>query len=440
MPEAAVYLLRSGAALALFYGFYWLVLRRETFFALNRAYLLGAAGLSLALPLLRVPSPFLTTVIYAARPAAAFDPGPIPASPSGFGLLEFLGVAYLAGAGLFLLLFLVRLGRLALLVGRCGCVRHHGLKIVLCGHAGESFSFFNIVFLNKANVPERDMDRVLAHELAHVRQYHSADIVFTELLTVIQWFNPFVWPYKSSLRETHEYLADRAVIAQGCGLARYQLLIVEQHVGGRLLELASSFRTSQIKRRIDMLSRQQTKGLSRWKPLLILPLAVALVLAFAEARTVVKADPGAAAMQSGQEKLEKSGTQAKPTEEEMVKALQEKMKQLQDMKTKNTEMMAKLEAKLKEAPNDEAKEMVLAKMKEQKVMALEIGAKERMLQMKKAELALTKETDPATKAELKAKMKELQVEAENYAKKAEALREAEVKKAKAAAEKKVEKK
>jgi hypothetical protein len=422
MSEAAVYLIRSGAALALFYAFYWLVLRRETFFVLNRAYLLGAAGLSLALPLLRVPSPFLPAVIYTARPAAALVPGSVPASPPGVGPIEVLAAVYLAGAAFFLLLFFVRLGRLALLVRRCGCVRHHGLKVVLCGHAGESFSFFNIVFLNKANVPERDMDRVLAHELAHVRQYHSADIVFTELLTVIQWFNPFVWPYKSSLRETHEYLADRAVIAQGCGLARYQLLIVEQHVGGRLLELASSFRTSQIKRRIDMLSRQQTKGLSRWKPLLILPLAAVLVLAFAEARTVVKADPGAAAMLSGQEKVEKSAPPAKLSEEEMAKALQAKMLQIKDMKLKNEQTLAKLREQL-EATSDKAEqEKIQEAMKEQKLMALDIGAKERMLQMKKAELALAKETDPAKKAGLEAKMKELQVEAEDYAKKAETVR------------------
>ena len=181
------------------------------------------------------------------------------------------------------------------MAARCGCERHRGLRVVLCGHPGESFSFFNFVFLNKAKIPDGDVDRILAHELAHVRQLHSFDIVFSEILTVVQWFNPFVWPYKRSLRETHEYLADRAVIAQGCSLARYQLLIVEQHVGGRLLELASSFRTSQIKRRITMLSKQETKGLARWKPLLILPLAVAFVLAFAESRTVVQAGPAAVA-------------------------------------------------------------------------------------------------------------------------------------------------
>lgn len=422
MTDLAVYLLRSGASLALFYVFYWLVLRRETFFALNRGFLLGAAGLSLSLPLLRIPSPFLATVVEASGLPSPAVPAAVAAPARGAAPLDILLLVYAAGAGLFLLLFLVRLGRLGVLVARCGCVRQRGLRIVLCGHPGESFSFFNLVFLNKAKIPDSDVDRILAHELAHVRQLHSFDIVFTELLTVIQWFNPFVWPYRSSLRETHEYLADRAVVAQGCSLARYQLLIVEQHVGGQLLELASSFRTSQIKRRIVMLSKQETKGLARWKPLLILPLAVALVLAFAEARTVVKQGPAGAAIAASSSAASPS---QETSEEEMIKGLKEKMLKLEQMKQKNQETMAKLAAKLEEAPDAATKEKLQAEMKEQKVLALEIGAKERTLQMKKIEFAMTRETDAAKKAELGKKLEQVKAEAEEYAKKAEAVRKAE---------------
>ncbi|HSA94733.1 MAG TPA: M56 family metallopeptidase [Acidobacteriota bacterium] len=439
MADLAVYLVRSAAFLALFFAFYWVTLRKETYFVLNRAFLLAAATLSLALPLLRVPSPFFTTVIDASTLGLYEVPTAGVALARAPGLLDVLTAIYAVGAGLFLILFLARLARLALLIGRCGCVRHQGLRVVLCGHPGESFSFFNYVFLNRSKVPEEDMDRVLAHELAHVRQLHSLDIVFSELLTVIQWFNPFVWPYRRSLRETHEYLADRAVIAQGCSLAGYQLLIVEQHVGGKLLELASSFRTSQIKRRIVMLSKQQTKGLARWKPLLVLPLAVALVLVFAESRTVVREGPAA-----GVAPMSASGAppSQEMSEEEMAKALKEKMLQLEDMKKKNAETMAKLEQKLKEAPDAAAKEKVQAAMQEQKVMALDLGVKERSLKMKKLEYALNKETDPAKKTDLEHQLQVLHVETDELMKKAEVARNAKpgLEKEKAAAEKKIEKK
>jgi hypothetical protein len=437
MDDWLAYLLRSGACLALFYAFYRVALRRDTFFALNRAFLLGGAGLSLILPLLRVPSPFFKTMVYASALRSPADPASVLAPSRGAGRPDALLLVYAAGVGLFLLLFLVRIGRLAVLAARCGCERHRGLRIVLCGHPGESFSFFHFVFLNKAKIPEGDRERVLAHELAHVRQLHSIDIVFAELLTAIQWFNPFVWPYRRSLRETHEYLADRAVIAQGCGLARYQLLIVEQHVGGRLLELASSFRTSQIKRRIAMLSKEETKGLARWKPLLILPLALALVLAFAESRTVIQTDPAVVVAQAQDQSGQKGGQQSL-SEEEMDKALKQKALQLEDMKKKNAEMMAKLKQELDQAADEATKEKIQTAMKEQKVMSLEIGAKERMLESKKLEYALQKETNAPKKAALEHKIQVLITESQEYMKKAEELRKAGG--AEKAPEKKVEKK
>lgn len=430
MTDLFVYLLRSGACLALFYSFYRLVLMRDPNFGLNRAFLLGAAGLSLVLPLLRVPSPFFKTVVTASALPSQTDPAFVLAPSSAAGLLDVIFLVYAAGAGSLFVLFLVRIVRLALMAARCGCERHRGLRVVLCGHPGESFSFFSFVFLNKTKIPGGDVDRILAHELAHVRQFHSVDIVLAEILTVIQWFNPFVWPYKRSLRETHEYLADRAVIAQGCSLARYQLLIVEQHVGGRLLELASSFRTSQIKRRITMLTKQETKGLARWKPLLILPLAVAFVLAFAESRTVVQPGPAAVAAPSAA-----PAPSQELSEEQMAKALKEKMAKIEEMKKAGAEKMAQLKAKLEETTDPEVKAEIMAAMKEHKLMSLEIGAKERMIQMKSLEMAMAKEGDSAKKAELEKKIQSLKAESEEYLKKAEEVRKAE-EKAKQAAEKK----
>jgi hypothetical protein len=438
MSDLFPYLLRSGACLALFYAFYRLVLVRDTNFGLNRAFLVGAAVLALVLPIVRVTSPFFKTVVPSS--ALAMNSGPdlgTAAGPAAGGLGPLV-IAYAAGAALTLGLFLARLGRLALMAARCGCQRHRGLRVVLCGHSGESFSFFNFVFLDRDRVPGGDIDRILAHELAHVRQLHSFDIVLSEILTVVQWFNPFVWPYKRSLRETHEYLADRAVIAQGCSLARYQLLIVEQHVGGRLLELASSFRTSQIKRRIAMLSRQETKGLARWKPLLILPLAVVVVLAFAESRTVVRSEPsaGPVSIQAGQESAGKGG--GKPvqlSDEEMAKALKEKSAKIEEMKKLNAETMSKLKVQLEAATSDEEKAKIRDEMQKQKLMSLELGSKERMLQMKKLEMAMVKETDEAKRAELEKKLQTLEAENADAQKKVEEVRKAE-EKAKQASEKK----
>ncbi len=420
MSDLVIYLLRSGACLALFYVFFRLVLEKDTNFGLNRAFLLGSAALSLVLPLVRVPSPFGKTVIHSASPALSISTeGAVSASAAApaIGPADVLVAVYAAGVGLLLLLFVVRIGRLVLMAARCGCERNRGLRIVLCGRAGESFSFFNFVFLNRADIAPEDRDRILTHELAHVRQLHSFDIVVAEFLTVIQWFNPFVWPYRRSLRETHEYLADRAVIAQGCGLARYQLLIVEQHVGGRLLELASSLRTSQIKRRIAMLSKQETKGLARWKPLLILPLALVFILAFAESRTIVVPEAQEAVKPTP---AAEATPVAKPSEEEMIQALKEKWAKLEQAKQKNAEFLEQLKQDIRVATDPAVKEELQAKIKEQKIVGLQIEASERMLRMKKLEWALGKETDAGKKAEMEEKLKQLKVETDEYMKQLEA--------------------
>jgi predicted nucleic acid-binding Zn-ribbon protein len=126
----------------------------------------------------------------------------------------------------------------------------------------------------------------------------------------------------------------------------------------------------------------------------------------------------------------------------MAKALQEKMLQIEDMKKKNAETMAKLKAKLAEAPDAATKEQIQAAMQEQKIMSLDIGVKERSLRMKKLEYALNKETDAAKKTELERELQVLHAETDELMKKAEVARNATpgLKKEKPATETKVEKK
>ena len=429
MDSLFTYLLQSGACLTLFYALYWLALRRETFFTLNRIYLLAAAVLSLLLPLFRLPSPFFQTVIVlpasvAAQPALAAAVG---AATPFLTPLSVLLLVYLSGVTILLARFFLRLAHIARTIRTCGCRRQRGLRLVLCRNNGEPFSFFHFVFLDGEDLPDLEFSRILSHELVHVRQLHSLDILFSELIAIIQWFNPFVWPYKKSLRETHEYLADRAVIAQGCSRTGYQLLIVEQHVGGKLLDYASNFRNSQIKRRLRMLSRKESKGLARLKPLLLLPLALVLVLAMAEPRAVFQSGPEpekAAVTQASSSTQAASSTQEK-SEEEIAAELKLKFEKLVQLKEKNNTKLSYLKA-LYEKTNDPAKkEELLKAIQEHKVMAMEIRQKEGHLQMKNLEMALAKESDSAKKDELEKKLKDLQAQSEELSKKLSQVKEAE---------------
>ena len=279
------YVLEAGVCLAIFYSAYWIFLKKETYFHLNRIFLVSSLLLSFIIPALNISSPLLTAP--RAKEMIPLSPA-LPSLPRSLDKSEILFVVYAAGVILFLGRFVFHLVNLLVVVKRNGIRSYNGIKIVTVDKEFSPFSFFNIVFINERNFNEAIRQNILAHEEIHIRQHHSLDILFIELATIIQWFNPFVRPYKKALQETHEYLADDGVIAQGFSAAKYQLLMFEQHVGAKLFEFANNFKQSQIKRRITMMSKMKSKNVAKLKLLLVVPLASLLVLAFAEPKPTAK--------------------------------------------------------------------------------------------------------------------------------------------------------
>ena len=278
MTSFTAYLLESAACLALFYLGFRVFLRKETYFVLNRVYLVCSLLISLVLPAIKVTSP-----VFIARgtvPVPLSMTSTVPARTWGWG--ETLLLIYVVGAGVFLFRLILHMIKLYYVVRKYKTTRFNGLKIVSVDKDFSPFSFLNYIFINDKNTSEHNMRRIIAHEEIHIKQYHTFDILLIELITVLQWFNPFVWPYKKSLQETHEFLADNGVIAQGFSTAKYQLLMFEHHVGVKLFEFANNFKQSQIKRRITMMSKIKSRGAAKLKLLLIVPMATLLLLVFAE--------------------------------------------------------------------------------------------------------------------------------------------------------------
>jgi len=152
-----------------------------------------------------------------------------------------------------------------------------------------------------------------------------------------------------------------------------------------------------------MLSRKESKGWTRWKPLWLLPLAIVVVLAFAESRTVVQPGPAQEAVQAQEASKAEVGV---PVDDEMI-ALKEKWLKLEDMKKQNEARIEELKAKFEKAAIDEDKIKIKALLKEEKMKSMELEAKGRMLSMKKLEIAIARETDSAKKDELTKKLEQL---------------------------------
>ena len=366
MSDLLRYILESGVCLALFYVVYWAFLKGETYFLLNRLYLISALALSFIIPGFNITSPF-RTALGLSLPVSSIEAQAIPVRSPGLGAV--LVAVYLAGLVVFLMRFVLHLVKLRSVVRRYGWRACGGMKVVSVDREFAPFSFLNIVFLNGQGLSPDDQERILAHERVHIQQAHSLDVLLMEMVIILQWFNPFVWPYKKSLQETHEYLADHGVIAQGFSAVMYKRLVFEQHVGAQLFEFANNFKQSQIKRRLTMMSKIKSGNAAKLKLLLMLPLATLLVLAFAEPKPAGTRDhPVVPVLQ------EKAG------QGQEMQVSKEKVAQAKDEYVKLREKEVKLREKIAATDDAEARkelkkslEAVLVKQEEIKTFLAKAG-------------------------------------------------------------------
>jgi hypothetical protein len=287
------YLAETGAALAVFYGVYRLALKDDSHFQTCRLYLLASLVAAHLLPLVHVTSPFRRIIV----PAGSLNDLDVAmVAGSGSRWPEALAWVYAAGAAFVFLRLAWHVRRLLLVASRHPVVHRDGIRVVYVDEDCPPFSFFHTAFVHRPEAGEEQaLDQVVAHERTHIRQGHSLDIMLVHLAAIAQWFNPIIWLYKNALRELHEYLADREVLAQGFDPFTYRRILFEQHLGARSFELAHHLRQSQIKRRLAMMTRRS----GPWtvlKYLLALPAVGLLVLAFAEPQVTIaqSAKPGEA--------------------------------------------------------------------------------------------------------------------------------------------------
>jgi hypothetical protein len=157
-----------------------------------------------------------------------------------------------------------------------------GLRVVENEKYGLPFSFFNVVFINPKFHTQANLPEILAHEKVHIREFHWFDLLFTELLTVIFWFNPFIWMFEHAIKQNHEYLADRGVLAQGHSVARYQALLINQLMGMQIIGITNNLNFALNTNRFKMMTKMKTPRVLGVKFAWALPAIALLLFAFAE--------------------------------------------------------------------------------------------------------------------------------------------------------------
>ena len=292
-----VYILKSSVCLAIFYLFYRLLLARETFHRFNRFSLLGILLLSCLLPLVEVSVKQETEVhqtmltleqlLMMADAVNATEAG-ARAETATVTWIQVALLVYLAGIVFFAFRNVYSLVRLLMLlksgkkedIGSYLPGRKERVTLIVHNCDIAPFSWMGYIVISRKDLEENGRE-ILIHELAHIHNRHSWDLLVADVCIFFQWFNPASWLLKQELQNIHEFEADETVIKEGVDAKQYQLLLIKKAVGTRLYSMANSFNHSSLKKRITMMLKKKSNPWARLKYLYVLPLAAIAVAAFA---------------------------------------------------------------------------------------------------------------------------------------------------------------
>ncbi len=286
MNSFFTYIIESAISVTLFYIFYELFLKRDTWFRFNRFYLLFGLIFSLILPLLDFSA---SNIVVNSQNQFEFNEYlNIGSTVSSFEVQtveaiskpNFVIIFYILIGSLFFVRFIYQLFKIFKTVKAYEIIKYRNYKLVLLNNNSSPFSFFNYIFISKNDYGSIGSNELLLHEITHAREKHSFDVIILELLLVLQWFNPFIYRYRQAFKEVHEYLADRGVLIKNNDKIAYQKLILDQIEKSFNVSLASQFNYSLTKNRIKMMTRINSGKLAKFKILLVLPLIAILLMAF----------------------------------------------------------------------------------------------------------------------------------------------------------------
>ena len=285
MNSLILYILQVTAVFSVLYLCYLLTLRKLTFYALNRAILLGMIPISFLLPLINDAVPSFTNSLieipvfdevyqYVPQDIAVIEPSPTTPSVN-----YMLIIGFLYGLGLLACLLRVYISIRKLVVLKRTSIKQQktGYELVV-GNVSQVFSFFNTIYL-----PKNSCDPlIIAHEKAHIHFRHSVDLIFLELFIAIFWFNPLSYLFRKSLKAIHEYQADEKVIHQQGKPSEYLELLLRTIDISNPNHTYNYFKHPILKQRIDMITKTKSSPFTKLKYVFLVLVCVFLVSAFSK--------------------------------------------------------------------------------------------------------------------------------------------------------------
>lgn len=303
---------KTLACSGLFIAFYLLILQRERMFAFNRFYLLATLLLSFAIPFMEFGInqmenvPVVAEVIpveitqndiklaelVAPKIAEKQAVSTVNHSQSTFNWWILVPLIYLVVTLVMLLRFISNLMNLFVMTRMSDRIHKQGFTIISVKTDISTFSFFNYLFVPRNEILSgRIQPEIFRHELAHMKQKHTFDVLLIEFLKIFFWFNPFLYLYKKSIQTNHEFLADAEVLSQNDDTAHYQQLLLEKISAKPQTALASSFNYLVTKKRFIMMTKKTSKFKTTALKLFSIPLLVLTMLVFSD-KVSAQVEPG----------------------------------------------------------------------------------------------------------------------------------------------------
>jgi hypothetical protein len=262
------YLAEANIYLGVFYLAYCLLLNKETYYTINRVYLLLTCAIAFLLPLIQLN--FLKPVVYATTGSTY-----IPVAVKSFTWQDGLLYSYLTGVVIFTIQFAIKLYQLQKVARLKPAYNGDDYKLINLEGSTTAFSFFNYLFIGTEAV---EPELITRHELVHIRQKHSADVMLLELLKIINWFNPAIYLLQNSLKAVHEYIADEQTALMAPNPITYSTFLVNNAYGISGPAFTHSFfNYNLLKNRIIMLHQKRSGSLARLKYLIAVPLCAGLL-------------------------------------------------------------------------------------------------------------------------------------------------------------------
>lgn len=282
------YIIKSSLSLLLMFGLYWILLRREKLFIFNRYFLIISILFSLVVPFISIPININTKEVperilialnsnsFASGSAQNPATNAVNQSYTGIDTLNkglsseviffgIFGILYISGVIAFLFRFIRNLTFIFHQIRSFENINYSGRRLVLIDKQINPYCFFNTIFVYKPDYLDNKIDKeLLSHELEHIRQSHSLDIMFIELIQIFYWFNPILILYSSAIRVNHEYLADKGVIQKMPDVRNYADKLLCLISGKQSLPLTSGFNHSVTRKRLTMMTKSDSGQLKNY--------------------------------------------------------------------------------------------------------------------------------------------------------------------------------